>query len=126
MAGPLRELGRLIGRMHAAGIGHRDLKPANLLVVKGDLTVTTYLVDLEGVRPLGHLSVSHRAKDLARLAAGISAHPWIPATIRLRFLQAYLAESPADSIEWKALWRAIDARADGIVRRKLARGGEVL
>ncbi len=44
-------LGRLLGRMHAAGAAHRDLKAANLLVVEEGRDVIVYLVDLDGLQP---------------------------------------------------------------------------
>ena len=43
-------LGRLLGRMHAAGVVHRDLKAANLLAAQTHDNVAVYLVDLDGVR----------------------------------------------------------------------------
>ncbi len=120
------DLGRLIGRLHASGICHRDLKPANLLVVEGTLDVTTYIVDLEGMRIGGELSATRRERDLARLAAGLAAHPWITAAICLRFIRAYTAEFPPKSIDWKALWRPVAAHARATIRKKQSRGREVL
>src|SRR5262249_47924079 len=44
------ELGRLLARIHDAGVAHRDLHPGNLLIhLQGDLPVL-YLVDLHAVR----------------------------------------------------------------------------
>lgn len=121
-----KSLGHLLGRMHAAGVSHRDLKGANLLVVERRAEVTTYLVDLDGVRMRRSIGAARRAADLARLAAGLEAHPWVTRAICCRFLRAYAAESSSGVIGWKPLWRAIAARSLRIVRRKERRGQEVL
>ena len=120
-----KSLGRLLGRMHAAGVSHRDLKGANLLVVERRAEVATYLVDLDGVRVRRNLGAARRARDLARLAAGLEAHRWITCAVCCRFLRAYAAEFSCN-IEWKPLWRAIAARSLRIVRRKRCRGQQVL
>lgn len=119
-------LGRLIGRMHAAGVNHRDLKGANLLVVEGGDSLTTWLVDLDGVRLRRRISPRRRAANLARLAAGLEAHPWVTRTVCCRFLRAYAGQFPPGSIAWKPLWRAVAARSRWIVRRKRRRQQRVL
>lgn len=119
-------LGRLLGRMHAAGAAHRDLKAANLLVVEEACKVIVYLVDLDGLQPGKRVGFKRQARDLARLAAGLVAHPWVTRSIRRRFLRAYLQELPQESIDWKPLWRAIAVETATYVRRKTKRGERVL
>ncbi len=119
-------LGRLLGRMHAAGAAHRDLKAANLLVVEAGCDLIVYLVDLDGLQPGAQVLFQRRARDLARLAAGLAAHPWVTRSIGGRFLRAYLGEFPAESSDWKPLWRAIAGHAARIIRRKQQRGEKVL
>ena len=119
-------LGRLVGHMHAAGIADRDLKAANLLVAERPEGIVACLVDLGGVRLAGRLRPARRAADLARLAVGLTAHPWVPRTAVYRFLRAYAAELPAGRIAWKDVWRAVAARSRAMVRRKQRRGEEVL
>jgi tRNA A-37 threonylcarbamoyl transferase component Bud32 len=119
-------LGRLIGRLHAAGATHRDLKAANLLVVDNDAGPETWLVDLDGLRIGGPVSFDRRARDIARLAAGLAAHPWVTRSILRRFLRAYAREFPQNAIAWKPFWRAIAVYADQIIRRKRKRGEQVL
>ena len=112
--------------MHAAGAAHRDLKAANLLIVEEGSDLTVYLVDLDGLQPAGPASFQRQARDLARLAAGLAAHPWVTRSICRRFLRAYLGQFPAESIGWKPFWRAIAAEATRIIRRKRQHGQQVL
>ncbi len=119
-------LGRLLGRMHASGWAHRDLKAANLLVVEQGCDVIVYLVDLDGLQPGEQVRFQRRARDLARLAVGLAAHPWITRSICRRFLRAYLREFPGECLNWKPLWRAIANETATHVRRKQKRGQQVL
>ncbi len=119
-------LGRLIGRMHASGISNRDLKGANLLIVDTGDRVSTYLVDLDGVRIRRRVSRARQVSDLARLAAGLQAHRWITASVCRRFLRAYLGQFPKSGASWKPLWRAIAAESHRIVRKMRRRGEPIL
>jgi len=124
-------LGRLIGRMHALRIAHRDLKGANLLVAfpdgeKQNDRLETYLIDLDGMRVCRRLSAARRAANLARLAAGIEAHPWVTPAVCRRFVRAYVDQFPPGTIAWKALWRDVAARSLRIVQRKRRRNQPVL
>ncbi len=119
-------LGRLIGRMHAWGITHGDLKAANLLVVERGEDIQTYLIDAEDVRIARRLTLRRRARDLARLATSITAHPWVSQTILRRFLRSYVRQFPPGSIAWKPLWREVARRSRRLIRRKHRRGQEVL
>jgi tRNA A-37 threonylcarbamoyl transferase component Bud32 len=119
-------LGRLLGRMHAAGIVHRDLKAANLLAVGQQDDVTVYLVDLDGIRIGRRAGPRRRAADLARLAAGLQAHPWLTPTVFCRFLRAYVAGLPPGTVAWKTLWRQVARRAESHVRRQQRRGRQAL
>ena len=119
-------LGHLVGRMHASQIAHRDLKGANLLVARRGDRLATYLVDVDGVRFCKRLSPTRRAANLARLAAGIEAHPWVTRTVCRRFLRAYASHFPRGTISWKPLWRRVSARSRHMVRRKRRGGQQVL
>ena len=119
-------LGRLVGRMHARRIVNRDLKGANLLVVESGSRTETFLVDVAGVRLARRLSRRRRAGDLARLAAGLEAHPWVTRSICARFLRAYAGQLPAGTIDRKRLWREVAARSRRIVEYKRRRRQQVL
>lgn len=119
-------LGRLVGQMHAAQIAHQDLKGANLLVAERADRVATYLIDVDGVRFRRRLGPGRRAANLARLAAGLEAHPWITRSLCRRFLRAYAAQFPPGVVVWKPLWRDVAARTRRIVRRRRRAGQEVL
>lgn len=119
-------LGRLVGRMHALQIAHRDLKGANLLVAHRGDQLATYLIDLDGVRFCRRLSPARRAANLARLAAGVEAHPWVTRTVCRRFLRAYADQFPSGAIDWKPLWREVAVRGRRIVQRKRRSGNQVL
>jgi len=119
-------LGRLVGRMHAAGIVNRDLKGANLLVVEQEDLPLTYLVDPDGSRAVRQVSASQRGSDLARLAVALEAHRWVGRSICCRFLRAYAAEFPPGEIAWKSLWHDVARRTRRVVHRLRRRGEEVL
>ncbi len=64
----LREVGRLIARLHAFRIDHRDLKANNIVV---DERGTPWLVDLDGVSVRGVMGIARRAHNLGRLIRDI-------------------------------------------------------
>lgn len=119
-------LGELVGRMHAEGLFNRDLKAANLLVVERENQAETYLIDADGVRRRRQIRPRRRVADLARLAVGLEAHPWLSRTVSYRFLRAYAAQFPQGKIAVKPLWRAIAARSERIARRMRRHGEQVL
>ncbi|HEX8904630.1 MAG TPA: lipopolysaccharide kinase InaA family protein [Longimicrobiaceae bacterium] len=65
----LREAGRQLATMHAAGVAHPDVNLRNLLVAPGDGDPDVYLLDFDkadvGATPV---SVPRRERDLRRLA----------------------------------------------------------
>lgn len=126
------QAGRLLGRMHAAGISHRDLKATNLLIhepkqetaakVKAGLP-DLWLIDMDGVRVgRGHLSLRRRAVDLGRLAVSVEAYPWITQSIRAVFLKAYAEQVGGDR---RRLWRAVAKDARRRLKKKRRRGGPI-
>ncbi len=115
-------LGRLLGRMHSWNVAHRDLKAANLMVDDSGERLEAYLIDLDGVRLLRRISPRRRARNLARLAASIEAHPWVTRSLRLRFLRAYLDELPDAAGDWKRFWKAVQRHTRTITSQMRRRG----
>lgn len=80
------QAGRLIARLHDQGFSHRDLKESNLLVgADGRI----YLLDLDSLYFVEHVSEWRGATDLARLARGVEKYPALKAQHRVVFLLAY-------------------------------------
>jgi serine/threonine protein kinase len=116
-------LGRLLARMHEAGIAHHDLHPGNLLLrLDGDDQVELFLIDLHAVRAGASLSWRARRANLILLNRWFSLRS--ERTDRLRFWRAY--ESAAgthpgagDDLERGTLasnlrmWRKMDRRCLG-------------
>jgi tRNA A-37 threonylcarbamoyl transferase component Bud32 len=126
-------LGRLLGRMHAWHVSHCDLKGCNLVVVERQNEIDAYLVDVDTVRIARRLSPAERARNLARLATSLAAHPWVTRTDRLRFVRAYLgalrslgADQPQNFSDWKTVWQSIAAGTLVITRRITRRGRPVV
>lgn len=121
-----RQLGAMLGRMHARNVLHSDLKGSNLLVVEEAGRIRTYLVDLDDVSLGGKVSFHRRAADLARLAVSIRAHPWISATAVCRFLRAYQRQIGPAAGDWKRMWRAVAGRSEKIANKKRRRKEAIL
>jgi tRNA A-37 threonylcarbamoyl transferase component Bud32 len=101
-----RELGRLIARMHDAGIVHNDLHPGNLLLrLSEDDHPCLYLIDLHSVRlgrPLGWFASRTNLTLLNRWCVLQTGR-----TDRLRFWQAY-CQARAVPGWWRAGGRLVD------------------
>lgn len=119
-------LGRMLGRMHAWNVDHRDLKAQNLMLAERADKLAAYLIDLDGVRIVRSLTERRRARNLARLATSMEAHPWVTRSDRLRFLRAYLNMAPLEKHDWKWFWRRIARRSRTLSSQMRACGREVL
>lgn len=89
-----RDLGRVIGRLHASGLKHRDLAVQNLLV-RGRPDAPgwdVWVVDLDEVRA-GAMSREERLRALTQLA---DLPPAATRTDRARFFRAYLEAGGRD------------------------------
>jgi tRNA A-37 threonylcarbamoyl transferase component Bud32 len=100
-------LGQLIGTLHRRGFSHRDLKSANLLVRENRGQIAVFLIDLDGASRLRFRVTATRAKNLARLQEATRGKAAITATLRCRFLRAYL-EGSGRPDDWKAVWRQLE------------------
>lgn len=114
-------IGRLLGRLHGAGFTHRDLKPGNLMLAgnREDVdTLQAHLIDLDGVKRHASVGRRERAKDLSRLAVGLSTTTGLTPAVCLRFVKAYLAHSGDRCWCWKDCWAEL---AEATERRRLRR-----
>jgi tRNA A-37 threonylcarbamoyl transferase component Bud32 len=117
----IADLGRLLLRLHRAGIRHRDLKAPNLLAAKTVAGHRFDFIDLVGMRLQQRLPDSRRARDLTRLNASFIHSPRITHTDRLRFLRAYLCWGLRGRADWKLWWNRISqATQVKIARNKRA------
>lgn len=86
-----RELGRLLARLHAAGVDHPDLHAGNALV---DARGRAYAIDFHKARRVRRASAKRALRDLSRLAAG--AREGSSPRFRARFLLAWWRALPPD------------------------------
>jgi tRNA A-37 threonylcarbamoyl transferase component Bud32 len=108
-----RELGEVIGRLHAAGFDHRDLKHSNLLLRANGRFA---LLDLDSMIPPRRPRLRQRARALGQLEAyAADLYPWLPRTDRARFLAGYLAHNP----EWRPRRRELVRAATRWTVRRL-------
>ncbi|MFQ3592419.1 MAG: lipopolysaccharide kinase InaA family protein [Gemmataceae bacterium] len=135
----LRQVGRLVRRLHEWGIRHRDLKAPNLLVSparahlgprgleapRWDGGDHLWLVDLVGARLQRQVSLERRQRDLARLAASFVDEPTLSQTDRLRVLLSYRNEALRGRGDWKRWWRRLTELIQA-KRRRNQRLGRVL
>jgi hypothetical protein len=96
------------------------------LVAERDGLPEAYVIDAEDVRVARRLTRRARVGDLARLAAGLDAHPWVTRSILCRFLRAYVREHGPGAVAWKPLWRAVRRAARRKSKHKRRRGHRVL
>jgi len=112
-------LGRLIARMHGAGIYHADLHLKNILKSGDDL----YLLDLDAARIFGRMSGYRKRANLLRLYRSVRKinrrRTAITRTDLLRFVRSYAAASgqPEKILakelirmlpSWRLKWRLSD------------------
>jgi len=123
------ELGRLLARMHEAGIAHHDLHPGNLLLRlhDGEDRPELFLIDLHAVRLGAPLSWRVRRANLVMLNRWFALRS--QRTDRLRFWRAYesagnVSLSPQPTVRGlvvadlerrtsasnKRMWRKLDRR----------------
>jgi serine/threonine protein kinase len=89
----LTALGRLIGRLHNAGIYHGDLRSGNILMKHPDNAPLFYFIDNERNRYFSKGIPSRlREKNLTQINMIVT--PQLTFSDRLRFFEAYIAENP--------------------------------
>lgn len=114
-----RELARLVGRLHGAGLFHRDLYLSHIFLGPGgELT----LLDLHRIRHARVLPLRWRVKDLAALHHSTPA-PAVGRADRLRFFKLYRGRDRLTRAD-RLLLRLVLAKARRIARHSRKRGLE--
>jgi hypothetical protein len=117
----LRQLGRLLMRLHSEGFAHRDLKSGNLLIHwmrEGSPEVV--LVDLDGLSYHRRLSSRRMFQGLMRLNVSLLECPSVNHAGRLRMLLGYLRRPGSGRIHFKPYWRELERWSARKLRRQLA------
>ena len=97
----IRDFGRTVGRMHAAGIFHGDLRLGNILVRREENSWRFFLIDNERTRKFGRLPFMCRLKNLVQLNMG--PRGILSNTDLMRFFNEYRAENGMSREKGKAL-----------------------
>lgn len=82
----LNDVADLVAQLHNAGFCQRDLKVTNILL---DDQLKPWLIDLDGVRHYGKMSLARAAADLGVLARDFGTRPGWLLWFGGRFLQRY-------------------------------------
>lgn len=107
----LREAGRCVGRLHAAGFLHADLTPRNLLVEREALEAgrpELWVLDLDRSRWAAELSERVRCDNLRRLARhvdrlGRERGLRVGRADRMRFLRGWSTDRGARHRAWREI-----------------------
>lgn len=111
----LAELGRLVRRMHDAGVNHRDLYLVHFPCGPGG---ALSLIDLHRAQLRARVPARWRSKDLAALAFSARAAGGLGRRDELRFLRAYAPGPLRRTLaEHRRLWRDVERRARRMQRR---------
>lgn len=116
----LRQIGRLLQRLHEHHFTHRDLKSSNLLARwLGEEGMDVVLLDLDGLKRRRIVTAKRRFKDLMRLNVALLDCPAVNRAGRLRMLTGYLRGSVAQGVAFKPYWRTLEDMSDQKRRRQI-------
>jgi heptose I phosphotransferase len=110
-------LAQWVGRLHKRGVYYRDLHGGNI-VCQDDSAgeAQLFFVDTGKARFAAKTTPRRQARDLALLYNSL---PPGTRAERVRFLQTYLKEAHAASLDWKTLFREIERIAQALTERHI-------
>ncbi len=101
-----RELGALVGRLHAKGIVHGDLRPNNILIqMAGQSGFKFYLIDNERNKLFREIPFALLVKNLVQI--GMLFPSLVGRTDRMRFFKAYLEAFPMEKATERLLAKTV-------------------
>ncbi len=113
------KMGRLIGRLHKAGIFHGDLRPGNILIVHSDNNSIFYFIDNERNRGFSK-GIPQRLREKNLVQINMILMPQITFSDRMRFFKAYLIENPELESTAKHLIRRICLKTKKRLSKKIS------
>ena len=113
------KMGRLIGRLHKAGIFHGDLRPGNILIVNSDNDSIFYFIDNERNRFFSK-GIPQRLREKNLVQINMILKPQITFSDRMRFFKAYLIENPELEPVAKRLIRRIFLKTKKRLTKKIS------
>jgi tRNA A-37 threonylcarbamoyl transferase component Bud32 len=96
-----------IARLHNRGFVHRDLKASNVLL---DEHLMPWLIDMDGVRSVGEVSIREAVRDLVILAGVLKNDPGQLRWLGLRFLKRYAGQRRLSEADAAILWQQWPAK----------------
>ena len=106
----LRQMGRMLQRLHDNNFAHRDMKANNLIVCGGPPGACSelLLVDMDGLQDVRVLTARQRFQGLMRLNVSLLQCPAVNHAGRLRMLLGYLRRPGCGRINYKPYWRVLE------------------
>lgn len=104
----VRQLGTVIGRMHAANIVHGDLRPGNIFAAKNKNGWNFFLLDNERTGKVWKVPHHLRLKNLVQM--NMLPQSMGSMTDRMRFYRAYLQQNPNLQTAYKVLAKQVAKR----------------
>ncbi|HEX4150183.1 MAG TPA: lipopolysaccharide kinase InaA family protein, partial [Pirellulales bacterium] len=105
-----RELGGLLGRLHAWRIVLTDLSPSDLLVVGDAQHMEIWVLNTLAVHFVRKLSAVEQLRQLAALLERIGGHVSASRSQRRRFLQEYRRERGESRAQERLWWKALEGK----------------
>ena len=112
------ELGRTVGRMHAANIFHGDLRPGNIFSKQISDSWHFYFLDNERTMKLPLMPMRLRKKNLVQI--NILQPKTFTNTDRARFYKAYIQENPQLNNNRKTIAREVSQQTQKRLKKILA------